>query len=72
MINNKLTPNELAKLELWEMAAAAFNDGVNGTISAGDNVTEREEAETYRHLHKHVEAMKKQLGMDKIFAKLGV
>jgi len=71
MIIDKLTPNELAKLELYSKMEEAFFDGVNGHHLAGDKVTDVEEEEVYRHLNNKMVALRKQWGMDKIFAKAG-
>ncbi len=69
-IDNNLTPNQLAKLEMWDRLETVFFDGVNETIFAR-NATQAECDETERHVRKHMESLRKQWGMDKIFNKMG-
>ncbi len=69
MIESKITPNELAKLEMFDRMTLAFYDGVNGTAYAGDKISSREEAEVYRHMKKHTDSIRKQWGIDKILRK---
>ncbi len=69
MIENKLTPNELAKMEMFDRMTLAFYDGVNGSTYGGDNITSKEESEVYRHMKKHTNSIRKQWGIDKILNK---
>ena len=70
MIDMNLTPNELAKYELYDKMETAFYDGVKGTHHAED-ITDREEGEVNRHCNKHMATLYKQWGMAKIFRKMG-
>ena len=71
MIKDKLTPNELAKLALWDKMETVFYDGVEGSVLAGDLVTPKEEDKTIEQVNKKMNALRKSWGMDKIFEKKG-
>lgn len=65
----KLTPNEVAKLEMYEAMESVFYDGVRAHYAV--SCTEREEAEVRRQVHKKTSALYKQWGIEKIRLKMG-
>ena len=68
MIDHGLTPNEMAKLELFDTARAVLYDGAQ---HAHPNMTDREAAATDAALSKLQDRLYDFLGMAKINAKAG-
>jgi hypothetical protein len=67
MLHKKLTPNEVAKLEIYDKASLAFYCGLSEEYP---NATEREVAAVYNGVNKQLERLYKVLGMEKIYNKM--
>ena len=67
MLYNKLTPNEVAKLEVYNRVQCALFDGAKDEYP---KATDKEAEALEKAVNKHTRRIHKLLGMDKIYDKL--
>ena len=69
MIDYKLTPNEKAKLEIYNSIECTLYDGA---LYANPDMTDREAEATDDAVNKQTHRLYKTLGIAKIHAKMGI